>query len=177
MLGLRSIIDDRYDMSMTTIYQYHAVSDSYFAYRPAVFSVMHAPSRPSTSNQAKLESEGNRAELKSGFHCHSFLQGAKACYVLRRSARCCRDGCYKRGRLSRNCTTCDQPPRLLTLTNTSLIQIAASPAHNDMDFDLDTFYHERDKRLNIPDEGLDEYINRLRSSFKKRYDNSRVRSI
>ncbi|KAF8624035.1 hypothetical protein AX15_006059 [Amanita polypyramis BW_CC] len=36
-----------------------------------------------------------------------------------------------------------------------------------MDFDLDAFYYERDRRLNMPDEGINEYLYRLRHSLRK----------
>lgn len=37
-----------------------------------------------------------------------------------------------------------------------------------MDFDLDDFYFERNKRLNMPDETFDDYVDRIRI-FRKRY--------
>src|SRR6266478_8850567 len=40
-----------------------------------------------------------------------------------------------------------------------------------MNLDFNTFYAERVMRLNIPDEGLDEYINRAKAS-SKRYGNT-----
>jgi hypothetical protein len=40
-----------------------------------------------------------------------------------------------------------------------------------MNPDFNTFYAERIRRLNIPDEGLDEYINRAKTS-PKRYENT-----
>jgi len=46
-----------------------------------------------------------------------------------------------------------------------------------MDFDLDDFYFERTKRLNLPDETFNDYIDRMRMSNRKRYDNSQIRTI
>lgn len=37
-----------------------------------------------------------------------------------------------------------------------------------MDFDLDDFYFERNKRLNLPDETFDDYVDRIKI-FRKRY--------
>ena len=44
-----------------------------------------------------------------------------------------------------------------------------------MDFDLDDFYFERNKRLNLPDESFDDYIDRKRT-FKKRYGSLQMRT-
>ncbi len=46
-----------------------------------------------------------------------------------------------------------------------------------MDFDLDDFYFERTKRLNLPDETFNDYVDRMRMSNRKRYGNSQIGTI
>lgn len=45
-----------------------------------------------------------------------------------------------------------------------------------MNFDLDDFYFERTKRLNLPDETFNDYVDRMRMSNRERYGNSQMRT-